>query len=144
MTRLDLLAQVKEVMAEYKSNATYTSPIDVEKNNLDMFLYTTEHFRYSLLDNQNRVIDTITHEGTIDKCSVYPREIAKNAILQDAKGVMLMHNHPACDTTPSPADINTTENIINALKLFDIEVTDHIIFSGNTTTSIRSTHSRIF
>lgn len=91
-----------------------------------------EHFDVLFLDNQNRLTRHLNiAKGTIDACPVYPREIARKALLLNAKSVILAHNHPSGDTKPSSADKTITDRIHEALKLFDIGLLDHFIV-GNT------------
>lgn len=68
--------------------------------------------------------------GTIDSCSVYPREVAKAALLNNAAAVLFYHCHPSGDPTPSRADELLTQRLRDALALFDIRVVDHIIVGG--------------
>lgn len=68
--------------------------------------------------------------GTIDGCSVYPREVAKAALLNNAAAVLFYHCHPSGDPTPSRADELLTQRLRDALALFDIRVVDHIIVGG--------------
>ena len=68
--------------------------------------------------------------GTIDGCSVYPREVAKAALLNNAAAVLFYHCHPSGDPAPSRADELLTQRLRDALALFDIHVIDHIIVGG--------------
>ena len=68
--------------------------------------------------------------GTIDGCSVYPREVAKAALLNNAAAVLFYHCHPSGDPTPSRADELLTPRLRDALALFDIRVVDHVIVGG--------------
>ena len=94
-----------------------------------------EEFHVLYLDNKHRLIRAETESrGTIDRASVYPREIAKNALLSNASAVILAHNHPAGDPTPSEADLSITARIKSGLELFNIRTLDHIII-GDTSYS---------
>jgi DNA repair protein RadC len=87
-----------------------------------------EHFAVMLLDSQHKVLDcTIMFSGTIDGAAIYPREIVKAALHANAAAVILAHNHPSGEATPSSADKRITERIKSALALVDIRVLDHII-----------------
>jgi DNA repair protein RadC len=91
-------------------------------------------FRY--LNAQNRLIKTVTaSRGTVNETAIYPREIVKQAILNNAHTVILGHNHPGNSLKPSQADISTTKNIKAALETVNIKVLDHIIVSGDCFTS---------
>ena len=73
--------------------------------------------------------------GTIDGASVYPREVAKEALKHNAAAVILAHNHPSGVAEPSQADIDITKRLKKALDLLDIHVLDHIIIGGGDTVS---------
>ncbi|MCK5830941.1 MAG: DNA repair protein RadC [Methylococcales bacterium] len=90
--------------------------------------YTYEVFACLFLDNQHRVI--VLEElfrGTIDRASVYPREVAKRALFHNAAAVIFAHNHPSGDNEPSQADKQITDKLKLSLNLFDIRVLDHFI-----------------
>ena len=83
----------------------------------------------------------IKHErqqrGTIDHTPVYPREVVKRARELDASALILVHNHPSGDPTPSKADIAVTRDIINAAKPLGVTVHDHLIIGRGRHTSLR-------
>ena len=90
--------------------------------------YSYEVFACLFLDNQHRVIQfEELFRGTIDGASVYPREVAKKALIQNAAAVIFAHNHPSGINEPSQADRNITDKLKQALNLFDIRVLDHFI-----------------
>ena len=90
--------------------------------------YSHECFCYLLLDNQNQVIEIIKKwEGNLNSCQVYPAEIARDCLQKNATRVILFHNHPSGNISPSDADTAITNRIREALKLIDVEVIDHII-----------------
>lgn len=83
------------------------------------------------LDNQHRVLKTERcFQGTVDGAHVYPREIVKRALQLNACALILAHNHPSGVAEPSKADQAITQRLIDALKLVDIRVLDHIIIGG--------------
>ncbi|HLL27828.1 MAG TPA: DNA repair protein RadC [Xanthobacteraceae bacterium] len=87
-----------------------------------------EHFRVLFLDKRNQLIaDEVQQTGTVDHTPVYPREVIKRALELSATAVVLVHNHPSGDPTPSRADIEMTKSIIEAARPFGIEVHDHLI-----------------
>ena len=87
-----------------------------------------EMFGVMYLDSQNRIItDKVLFQGTINATVVYPREIAKEALLVNAKSVILYHNHPSGINEPSESDELITGLIVECLKLFNIDVLDHFI-----------------
>lgn len=80
------------------------------------------------LDNQHRLIAfEELFFGTIDSASVYPREVLKAALKVNAAAIILAHNHPSGDATPSQADKQITQRLKEALALVDIRVLDHIV-----------------
>jgi len=100
---------------------------------------TKEHFRLLFLNKKNELIaDEIQQSGTVDHTPVYPREIMKRALELDATAIILCHNHPSGDATPSSEDITMTRMIVDAAKPFNIVVHDHIIVSKKGTTSFKT------
>ncbi len=98
-----------------------------------------EHFRILFLNRKNQVIaDEVQQIGTVDHAPVYPREIVKRALELGATALILVHNHPSGDPTPSDSDISMTEEIIRAAHALDVMVHDHIIISKNGHTSFKS------
>ncbi len=87
-----------------------------------------EQFRILFLDKRNQLIaDEVQQKGTVDHTPVYPREVVKRALELSATAVVLVHNHPSGDPTPSRADIQMTQAIIDVAKPLGIAVHDHII-----------------
>lgn len=87
-----------------------------------------EKFRILFLDKRNGLIaDEVQNTGTIDHTPVYPREVIKRALELSATAIILVHNHPSGDPTPSQADIRMTKQIIDIARPLGIEVHDHII-----------------
>jgi DNA repair protein RadC len=88
----------------------------------------TEQFRVLFLDKRNQLIaDELQQKGTVDHTPVYPREVVKRALELSATAVILVHNHPSGDPTPSRADIQMTREIIEVSRPLGIAVHDHII-----------------
>ena len=91
-----------------------------------------EHFRILFLNNKNHLIaDEVQQTGTVNHTAVYPREVVKRALELGATSIILVHNHPSGDTTPSKADIDMTLEIVKAAAALNIRVHDHVIV-GNT------------
>ena len=92
-----------------------------------------EQFRVVLLNTRRRLIglESIS-QGTLDTLLVHPREVFKRAIAANASAVVLVHNHPSGDPTPSEADIKVTRDLIRAGQLLKIEVLDHVIIGRRT------------
>jgi DNA repair protein RadC len=87
-----------------------------------------ERFGIIFLDKRNQVIaDEIQQTGTVDHTPVYPREVVKRALEWNATAIILVHNHPSGDPTPSRADIQMTQQIVEIAKRLGISVHDHII-----------------
>ena len=98
-----------------------------------------EQFRILFLDKKNRLIaDEVQGEGTVDHTPVYVREVVKRALELSATAIILVHNHPSGDPTPSRADIDMTKLIIDAGKPLGVVVHDHIIVGRNGHVSMRS------
>jgi DNA repair protein RadC len=87
-----------------------------------------EQFRVLFLDKRNQlIIDEVQQTGTVDHTPVYPREVVKRALELSATALILVHNHPSGDPTPSHADIEMTRTIVEVAKPLGIAVHDHII-----------------
>jgi DNA repair protein RadC len=87
-----------------------------------------EEFRVLFLDRKNMLIeDEVQGTGTVDHTPVYPREIVKRALELGASSLILVHNHPSGDPTPSRADIEMTREIVSAAKALRISVHDHLV-----------------
>jgi DNA repair protein RadC len=98
-----------------------------------------EQFRVLFLNRKNQLIaDEVLQTGTIDQAPVYPREIVKRALDLGATAMILVHNHPSGDPTPSDSDITMTEEIIRAAAALEIIVHDHLIISRNGYSSFKS------
>jgi DNA repair protein RadC len=99
----------------------------------------TEQFRILFLDPKNTVIaDEEQAAGTVDHVPVYPREVAKRALELNASAIILVHNHPSGDPTPSQADILMTERVVAACDAIDVNIHDHVIIGKETETSFRA------
>jgi DNA repair protein RadC len=87
-----------------------------------------EVFRVALLDAQNGLLrDVIISEGTLSASLVHPREVFKPAILESAASVILLHNHPSGDPTPSREDIRLTRQLVECAQLLDLRIHDHVV-----------------
>jgi len=87
-----------------------------------------EQFRVLFLDKKNQLIaDEVMNHGTVDHAPVYPREVMRRALELSASSVILVHNHPSGDPTPSPADIDMTKQIVEAGRSLRISVHDHLV-----------------
>jgi DNA repair protein RadC len=99
----------------------------------------TEQFRVLFLDRKNCLIaDEEQAKGTVDHVPVYPREIAKRALELNASALILVHNHPSGDPSPSASDIAMTDRILQALDALGITLHDHLIIGKSSELSFRS------
>ena len=97
-----------------------------------------EEFRVLFLDKRNQLIaDEVQQRGTVDHTPVYPREVVKRALELSATAVVLVHNHPSGDPTPSRADIQMTKAIVDIAAPLGISVHDHIIVGKNGHASLK-------
>ena len=97
-----------------------------------------EQFHVLYLDRKNRVItDTLMSVGTVDHVPVYPREVIKQALMLNASALILIHNHPSGDPTPSEADLSMTKEIQKGCKYLGLTLHDHIIVGAGTELSLR-------
>jgi len=87
-----------------------------------------EQFRLLFLDKRNALIaDEVQQSGTVDHTPVYPREVVKRALELSASALILVHNHPSGDPSPSAADVKMTKEIAEVAKPLGIVIHDHII-----------------
>ena len=92
-----------------------------------------ERFHVLYLDRKNRIIsDELLSTGTVDHVPVYPREVIKRALMLNASALILIHNHPSGDPTPSEADLSMTKEIQKGCKYLGLTLHDHIIVGAGT------------
>ncbi len=97
-----------------------------------------EEFRVLVLDSRNHVLANILlYTGTVNETSLRAPEIFRQAILRNCPGILLAHNHPSNDPTPSLEDIETTQKLLEAARLLDIDLIDHIIIGGEKGVSLK-------
>lgn len=107
----------------------------------DMRNLPKEHLRGLYLNSHNRVIkDEVISIGTVNSNMIHPREVFRPAIECNAAALILAHNHPSGDTSPSSADIEVTEQIIKAGQILGISVLDHIIITKDSFSSISANY----
>lgn len=124
--------------APAKDIKTINSPKDVYDLLIDMTLLDREKFVVVMLNTKNHVIavDTISI-GTLNSSLVHPREVFKSAIKRSACSLVLCHNHPSSDPTPSKQDLEITNRLVEAGKLLSIEVVDHVIIGSQSYVSLK-------
>lgn len=106
---------------------------------LSMGKNKVEQFRVLFLNNRHTLIaDEVMQEGTVNHTPVYPREIVKRALEHSASSIILLHNHPSGDATPSKADIDMTKKIVDAAKTVGVNVHDHVIVTEHGHYSFKS------
>ncbi|HNE70460.1 MAG TPA: JAB domain-containing protein, partial [Anaerolineales bacterium] len=87
-----------------------------------------EHLRVLLLDRRNRVLETVeVYKGSVNSSQVRVGELFKDAIRANASAIIVAHNHPSGDPTPSPDDVAVTRAMVQAGKLLDVDVLDHLV-----------------
>ena len=84
------------------------------------------------------VADEVLGRGTIDHAPVYPREVVKRALAHEASALILVHNHPSGDATPSQADIEMTRSLMEICQPFEIVVHDHLVIGRENTASFKT------
>ena len=98
-----------------------------------------EQFRVLFLDKKNQLIaDEVMNRGTVDHAPVYPREVARRALELSASALILLHNHPSGDPTPSSADVEMTRQVIAAARALGIAVHDHLVVGRDGVTSLKA------
>jgi DNA repair protein RadC len=96
-----------------------------------------EVFRVLLLNRANRLIKEVTiSEGTLEASIVHPRDVFREAIIEPAAGIILIHNHPSGNPSPSEEDLRITKQLVEAGRLLGIKVYDHIILAGESYRSL--------
>jgi DNA repair protein RadC len=96
-----------------------------------------EVFKVLLLNRANRLIKEVPiSEGTLDASIVHPRDVFREAILETAAGILLIHNHPSGNSSPSEEDLRITKQLVEAGRLLGIRVYDHIILAGESYRSL--------
>jgi DNA repair protein RadC len=98
-----------------------------------------EQFRVLFLDNKNQLIaDEVMNHGTVDHAPVYPREVMRRALELSSSNIILLHNHPSGDPTPSRPDIEMTKLIVEAGKALKINVHDHLVVARDGVASFKA------
>jgi DNA repair protein RadC len=119
--------------------AKVSSPADAANLLMsDMMLLEQEHLRVILLNTRNEVLGMPTiYQGSLNTSVVRVAELFKEAIRANAAAVIVAHNHPSGDPTPSPEDISVTRQLVNAGALLDIAVLDHVIIGHRRYVSLK-------
>lgn len=122
-----------------RQQVTITSPLDVRDLLMEeMRFLEKEHFKTILLNIKNHVISIEDISiGSLNSSIVHPREVFKPAIRRSSASIILVHNHPSGDPTPSREDIEVTVRLVDAGKILGISVLDHIIIGNNSILSLK-------
>lgn len=124
---LDRAAQIIESKIEV-APSFISSKLTKDYCQFTLCHYEHEAFGVLFLNNNHRLLGSeVLFRGTIDSAAIYPREVLKEALKQNAAAVIFYHNHPSGTPTPSDADICITKRLKEALNLVDIRVVDHIV-----------------
>ena len=106
-----------------------------------MSLLAKEVFRVVALDTKNRIVkENIISEGTLNASIVHPRDVFRFAVVNSAASLILLHNHPSGDPTPSQEDIEITRRLVEVGNVMDIKILDHLIIGGGKFLSLRELH----
>jgi DNA repair protein RadC len=98
-----------------------------------------EQFRVLFLDKKNQLIaDEVMNRGTVDHAPVYPREVVRRALELSASSIILVHNHPSGDPTPSSADVEMTRQVVEAARSLRIAVHDHLVVGRDGVASLKA------
>ncbi len=129
----------RRCVLEVRKKTRIASPRDVfDLIGAEMSGLDREQLRVILLDARNNVIEAeVVSIGSLNSSIAHPREIFKNAIVRGAAGIILTHNHPSGDPTPSPEDVALTKRIGKVGELVGIDLLDHIVIGGGNYCSIR-------
>jgi len=128
---------VREEIADGPVLSSWTRLIDYLR--VAMGHNRTEEFRLLFLDSKNRLIaDEVQGTGTVNRTAVYPREVVKRALEHGATAIIMVHNHPSGDPTPSRADVEMTEEVRDAGALMGIVLHDHVVISKSGHESFKS------
>jgi DNA repair protein RadC len=128
----------KRYLQDYTVKEDALSNISMTKQYIHNKLhdYSHEVFACLFLDNRHRIIKFIElFQGTINQAVVHPREVVKQALYYNAAAVILAHNHPSGDATPSHADIEITKRLKEALSLVEIKLLDHFVVGNQSAIS---------
>jgi len=122
-----------------EERAAINSPADAAALvQYEMSALEQEHLRVILLDRRNRVMETVeVYKGSVNSSQIRVGEVFKEAIRKNASALIVIHNHPSGDPTPSPDDVTVTRAIVQAGKLLDVEVLDHLVIGQGKWVSLK-------
>ena len=123
---------------EYNQEIKIGTANDIYKEMIDLKNEKKEIFVVFHLNTKNKIIlREIVSIGILNSSLIHPRETFRTAIINNANSIILAHNHPSGDTTPSPDDISVTKRMVQAWEIIGIKVLDHVITGKNNYTSMK-------
>src|SRR5690625_4508103 len=135
---IDRLQMVKECSVLYKNRVIRSHEDGYELFKQFLGDVDREHFVVACLDTKNQPTAlNVCHVGSLNSSIVHPREMMKPAILSNATGILIGHDHPSGNPEPSQEDINVTKRLKEVGKIMGIDLLDHIILGEDTFTSLR-------
>ncbi len=146
-------AQAARLSASYEFARRRLRPVSTRvRNPQDVYSLVShfgdrnqEHFLVLSLNGASELIrNRVVSVGLVNRTQVHPREVFAGPLTDRASGVIVAHNHPSGNLTPSPEDIEVTCRLIRAGNILGIELMDHLVFSGNNYASLRETSPAIF
>ena len=127
----ELMQMVREKSLSYNA-PRITSAAGVYNALAEYACKDQEHFLTITLDGRSNILEKrVIHIGTLNQSLVHPREVFRPAILDNAAGIIICHNHPSGTLEPSRADVSITQRLKEVAKLVGIELLDHVIISKN-------------
>lgn len=129
----EILQAAQRLLARQLRGVEVMSSPGVIRDFLRVRLGGLEHevFAVLMLDAQHRLIEYVElFRGTVSQASVYPREVVKETLARNAAAIVLVHNHPSGEASPSRADEFLTQTLKSALALVDVRVLDHLVVGG--------------
>ncbi len=136
---LKAIFDISKILLEPETNVQrIKSPQDVYELMKIMSTFEEESICCILLDTKNKIIDQLRiSKGSLNSSILHPREVYAPAIRMRASALILVHNHPSNDTSPSTEDIDTTKRIQSAGEIIGIKLLDHVIITNNGYTSLK-------
>ena len=118
---------------------TISCPDDVQRLLApEMASLAQEQLRVILLDTKNHVVgQRVIYQGNVSSCQVRTAEVFRPAVIDAVPQIIIAHNHPSGDPTPSPDDVTITRRLVKAAKLLDIDLLDHIVIGGDRVVSLK-------
>jgi DNA repair protein RadC len=128
---------IEEIPSGFSKKTKISQPEDMKQFSFLFNDLVTERFVVFVLSSSREVqVIDIVSEGILNASVVHPREVFRTAILGAAASIIVAHNHPSGNPKPSAEDIRVTQQLVEAGKILDIKVLDHVIFTGDEITSL--------